>query len=153
MRLEDETKTRQFKSEQNRLTVNIIYTYNWLMARNNKMFEKFGLTLQQFNILRIMRGQYPASCTIQLLKERMMDKQPDVSRLLDRLHQKELIERKVSDNDRRRLDIRISQRGLDLLQQLDPEIKAMESTLDSLTEGELKLINNLLDRLRDSTPM
>ena len=152
MRLEDETKTREFKSEQHKLTVNIIYTYNWLTTRNNKFFDEYGLTVQQYNILRIMRGQYPGSCTIQLLKERMLDKQPDVSRLLDRLYQKQLIERKVSDSDRRRLDIRISLKGMELLQQMDPAVKANEGTLDSLTEEEFKQANMLLDRLRDSTP-
>ncbi len=153
MRLEDETKTKQFKSEHHKLTINIIYTYNWLMTRSHKMFEKYGLTVQQYNILRIMRGQYPASCTIQLLKDRMLDKQPDVSRLLDRLHQKDLIERKVSDKDRRRLDLRISQLGMDLLEQMAPEVKSIESTLDSLTEEEMQQANALLDRLRDSTPV
>ena len=151
MRLEDEIRTRQFRSEQNKLTTNIIYTYNWLMTRNSKMFEKFGLTMQQYNILRIMRGQHPSTCTIQLLKDRMLDKQPDISRLLDRLHQKQLIERKPSSADRRRLDVLISQAGLDLLAEMDPEVMTLESGLDALTEEEFKEANRLLDRLRDST--
>jgi DNA-binding MarR family transcriptional regulator len=153
MRLEDEIKTKQFRSEGNKLSVNIIYTFGWMMNRNNKLFHRFGLTMQQYNILRILRGQFPQPCNIQLLKDRMLDKQSDVSRLIDRLHQKTLIDRKTSASDRRKLDIVISQKGLDLLLEMDPLAAAMDDSFDALSEAELIEANRLLDLIRDSKPL
>ena len=150
MKLEDEIKTKAFRSERHKLTVNLIYTYSWLVNRNGKVFKRFGLTLQQYNILRILRGQFPNMCNIQLLKERMLDKQPDVSRLIDRLHQKGLIERTTSATDRRKLDLLISASGLALLAEIDPVVEAMEEGFESLTSEEIQTVNELLDRLRDS---
>jgi MarR family transcriptional regulator, multiple gene regulator MgrA len=150
MRLEDEIKTKQFRSEGNRLTVNLIYTYGWLMNRNNRLFHQYGLTMQQYNILRILRGQFPQPCNIQLLKERMLDKQPDVSRLIDRLHQKELVTRKTSDADRRKLDVIISQVGLDLLKEMDPLVAEMDDSFSALSQEDIHECNRLLDKMRDS---
>ncbi len=150
MRLEDEIKTKPFKNERQKLTVNILYTYSWLLNRNNKLFQKFGLTMQQFNILRILRGQYPKTCNLQLLKDRMLDKQSDCSRLVERLHRKGLIERKVSETDRRKLDLKISDGGLALLQKMNPEVADQDEKLDTLTDKEVETMNTLLDRLRDS---
>jgi DNA-binding MarR family transcriptional regulator len=150
MRLEDEIKTKQFRSEGHKLSVNLIYTYGWLINRNAKFFQGFGLTLQQYNILRILRGQFPQPCNIQLLKERMLDKQSDVSRLIDRLHNKHLIDRATSTTDRRKLDIVISQKGLDLLQEMEPVVRKMDDCFDALSESELQETNRLLDLIRES---
>lgn len=150
MRLEQEIKTKQFRSERHKLTVNIIYSYGWLMDRNNKMFHQHGLTLQQYNILRILRGQHPHPCNLQLLKERMLDKQPDVSRLVERLVQKGFIDRKTSIDDRRKLHIVISQVGLELLTRMDAQVIAADDSLNALSTEEVIQLNELLDRLRDS---
>ena len=150
MRLEDEIKTKQFRNERHKLTVNLIYSHSWLMERNNRLFHSQGLTMQQYNILRILRGQHPKACNLQLLKERMLDKQPDVSRLIDRLVQKSLIERATSTTDRRKLDIVISQSGLDLLARMEPQVAVADNELDALSDREVAELNNLLDRLRDS---
>jgi DNA-binding MarR family transcriptional regulator len=151
MKLEDEIKTKAFRNERQKLTVNLLYTYGWLLNRNNKLFQKFGLTLQQYNILRILRGQYPKACNLQLLKDRMLDKQSDCSRLVDRLSRKGLIDRETSLLDRRKLDVKINQAGLDLLIRMNPEIEIQDDRFDAITEEETKLMNILLDRLRDSS--
>jgi DNA-binding MarR family transcriptional regulator len=153
MRLEEEIKTKQFRNQRHKLHVNIIYTYNWLLNRSQKVMHSYGITSQQYNVLRILRGQFPNPCNVQLLKERMLDKQSDVSRLVDRLVQKQLIERKTSAKDRRKLDILISKAGLDLLQRMDPEVAKMEEYSSHITEEEARQINELLDQLRGGSPI
>lgn len=148
MKLEDEIQTKRFMSNRHKLNVNILYTSNWLTNHHQPTFKARGLTLQQFNILRILRGQFPNASTIQLLKERMMDKQSDVSRLVDRLCKKGLVERTVCKNDRRKMDVLISQAGLDLLAQMDPEIENLNDVFKELTTEEVDQLNSLLDKLR-----
>lgn len=148
MKLEDEIQTRRFESNRHRLSVNILYTSNWLINYHQTLFKARGLTMQQFNILRILRGQHPNPSTIQLLKERMLDKQSDVSRLVDRLCKKGLVERTTCKNDRRKMDVLISQEGLDLLAQMDPEVRSMDSVLSALNDAEVDKLNELLDKLR-----
>ncbi|WP_245598568.1 MarR family transcriptional regulator [Sporocytophaga myxococcoides] len=101
MRLEDEIKQKEFRNEFQKTAVNIIFTFNWLDARTRNFMKDYDLTPQQFNILRILRGQYPNPSTINLLKERMLDKMSDASRLVERLRIKELLERSPSSEDRR----------------------------------------------------
>src|SRR3989338_3867781 len=108
MKLEDEIKTKQFRNQRHKLLLNIMFTYGWVMKRSQNVLQPYGITIPQHNILRILRGQFPKPCNVQLLKDRMLDQQSDVSRLVDRLATKELIERKTSTTDRRKLDIVIS---------------------------------------------
>ncbi len=112
MRLEDEIKTKAFRNQRHKLLLNIMFTYGWVMKRSQSVLLPFGLTTQQHNILRILRGQYPKPCNVQLLKERMLDQQSDVSRLVDRLTAKGLVIREVNPNDRRKLNILISEAGI-----------------------------------------
>lgn len=147
MRLEDEIKTR-FQSPGHKLMVNIIYTHNWVTSYMQQYFKENGVTMQQYNILRILRGQYPNPSTIQLLKERMLDKQSDVSRLVDRLKTKNLLIRKPSKLDRRKMDIVVSDKGLELLEQMDHTVNQMQTGFNNLNEEELNELNQLLDKLR-----
>ena len=148
MKLEDEIKQHHFRNETHKLTVNLFYTYGWLMRIHSKHFEKYDITLQQFNILRILRGQYPESVTINLLKERMLDKMSDVSRLVERLRVKNLVERKVSGDDRRCARVVISKKGLKLLEEMDKLDEKVDKTFSELNEEEKKKLNDLLDKLR-----
>ena len=147
MRLEDEIKTRQFRNQRQKLLLNIIYTEGWMMSRQIAVLQRFEITSQQYNILRILRGQFPKPCNVALLKERMLDKQSDVSRLVDRLAKKGLVERAVSPQDRRNLDVLISEKGLELLVQMQPEIDAATDNL-SISEEDAQTINDLLDAMR-----
>lgn len=148
MKLEDEIKQEKFKNEYHKLTVNIIYTYGWLMRIHSRLFEKFELTPQQYNILRILRGQHPNPACINLLKDRMLDKMSDASRLVERLRNKGLVKRAISSSDRRRVDVLITDKGLKLLSEMDKLNNEFDNYLSGLTEAESKKINNLLDKLR-----
>jgi DNA-binding MarR family transcriptional regulator len=149
MRLEDEIKMKKFNNEFEKGLVNILYTYNWVDSHMKDFFKPFDLTPQQYNILRILRGQYPNPSTINLLKDRMLDKMSDASRIVERLRLKNLLERKVCPSDRRSVDILISQAGLDLLTRIDPELMSHhQKLLGNLSQQEVESLNNLLDKLR-----
>ena len=147
MELEKEIAQKNFKSEQQKAMINLIFTYHWAINLMRQDFVRYDITHQQFNILRILRGQYPNPSTINLLKERMLDKMCDASRMVDRLKQKELIERCVSKEDRRSVDIVISQKGLDLLSKIDKELDE-NKPMNNLSDEESKTLNKLLDKLR-----
>ena len=148
MRLEDEIKQKEFKNEYAKSVVNIIYTFNWVDAQTKDFLKKFDITPQQFNILRILRGQQPNPATINLLKERMLDKMCDASRMVDRLKSKSLVERQICEKDRRAVDIIITKKGLDLLSKIDKEMTDYEKVMQNLNPTEIKQLNNLLDKLR-----
>lgn len=148
MRLEDEIKqTKPFQDEFHKLEVNLIYTYHWMQARLEERLNGADITLQQYNILRILRGQYPNPATVMLLKERMLDRECDASRLVDRLVQKALVSRTLCPNDRRKVDVLITQKGLDLLKMIDQRESFLKKHA-SLSEHELQSLNALLDKLR-----
>ena len=85
MRIEDEIKQKSFKSKKEKALVNLVFTYNWIKEKRSKTYKEFGLSSQQFNILRILRGQHPNAASVKLLTERMLDKMSNASRLVDKL--------------------------------------------------------------------
>jgi DNA-binding MarR family transcriptional regulator len=147
MELEKEIKTR-FENDYHKVVVNTIYTYGWMSGLLRQRLSKYQITQQQFNILRILRGQHPNPATINLLKERMLDKMSDASRIVERLVQKGLVTRCVNQKDRRAVDIVINEKGLELLKKLDPVITPIDILKSNLTEEEAKQLNMLLDKLR-----
>ncbi len=148
MRLEDEIKQKEFSNEYAKSVVNLIYTFNWMDSQTREFLKNFSITTQQFNILRILRGQMPQPATINLLKERMLDKMCDASRMVERLKTKGLVERQVCEKDRRAVDIIITKKGLDLLGKIDKEMPEYEKVMQNLDLAEIKQLNNLLDKLR-----
>lgn len=148
MRIDDEIKSTKFEDNYQKAVININFTYGWLNNKLKGEFGKYNLTTQQFNILRILRGQYPKSATINLLKDRMIDKMSDASRIVDRLLQKDLVSRCTNNKDRRAVDIRISETGLQLLATIDQEMKTRDMLKENLTEEEAGLLSSLLDKLR-----
>jgi DNA-binding MarR family transcriptional regulator len=148
MLLENEIKQSKFKNEFQKLAVNIFYTHGWLATKHNEVLKEFGITTAQYNILRILRGQHPQPAPISLLKERMLDKMSDASRLVERLRAKKFLDRKICCEDRRRVNVLITQDGLDLLEKLDIYEKDSEKFLNNLTATEAKQLNTLLDKLR-----
>ena len=149
MRLEDEIKQKQFRNEHHKLFVNLVFTGNWVKTAFSDTLKPYGLTLPQYNILRILRGQFPNPASINLLMERMLDKMSNASRLVEKLRQKGLVERKENDHDRRQADVLITEKGLELLKTIDPHIAAVENRSKLFTEQEVKAINDMLDKLRD----
>ena len=148
MGISEEIKQKSFKSELNKAVVNIIYTNGWLSQKQMEVFRPHGLTTPQFNILRILRGQYPNPSTINMLIDRMLDKSSNASRIVDKLESKGLVKRKQCNDDRRAVDVFISDLGLSLLAQIDNELEEWESKINKLTEQECGVLNDLLDKLR-----
>lgn len=148
MKLEQEIKQPKFRNDFHKLAVNIIYSYNWLVKSQTELFQKFDITGNQFNILRILRGQYPNPATICLLRERMLDKMSDASRLVERLRVKGLVKRELSNEDRRRVDVVITDNGLKLLSEIDKLNDRQDASFKNLSSAEAKKLNNLLDKLR-----
>ncbi|MEO6630608.1 MAG: MarR family transcriptional regulator [Mucilaginibacter sp.] len=148
MRIDDEIQSSKFENNYHKAVINLSYTYNWVNNETRHLFEKNNITVQQFNILRILRGQYPNPATVNLLKERMIDKMSDASRIVDRLVQKGLVSRCTNTKDRRAVDIRISEQGLKILAIMDEEFKIKDFLKDNLTEEEAGQLSDLLDKLR-----
>ena len=148
MKLEEEIAQKQFRNEYQKAIVNLVYSFSWLNSQQVNIIKQFDITMQQFNILRILRGQYPKPATIKLLKERMLDKMSDASRIVEKLRIKGLVERTICAHDRRNVDVIITEKGLNLLKKIDPYAEEMEKILFSLNEEEVKQLNILLDKMR-----
>lgn len=149
MKLEDEIQQKKFKSIEQKLMLNLIYTTNWLTAKQDSLFKDSDVTVQQYNVLRILRGQYPNPCSIKLIKERMLDRMSDTSRIVDKLFIKKLLERNECPNDRRSVNVIITDKGLELLKSLDYIDELAKQNTKSLTQVEINTLNDLLDKLRD----
>jgi DNA-binding MarR family transcriptional regulator len=147
MRIEDEIKQKAFYSVHQKAVVNLIYTSNWLIGAQQKFLSRYGITTQQFNILRILRGQYPNGVSATTIKSRMLDRNSDVSRLLNRLVKKELVVKKSCPSDKRATDVFITERGIKVLEDIDKERQRIDNVL-CLTETEAELLSDLLDRAR-----
>lgn len=148
MELEKEIKQKKFQNEYHKAAVNIFYTYSWLNGKNAKYFKNFGISPQQFNILRILRGQHPNPATVNLLMERMLDKMSNASRLVDKLKEKGLVERRTCKDDRRACDVLITAGGLELLNEIDKNFGTLHDDLKTITREEAKNLNRILDKLR-----
>lgn len=148
MEIEKEIVQSKFKSPMHKGVVNIIFTSNWLHSRQSKVLKPFGLTSQQYNILRILRGQHPKPASITLLTERMLDKMSNASRLVEKLLKKKYVERSICPDDRRQVNVVINESGLELLRRLEELMADMDRELGALTDEEYETLSNLLDRLR-----
>lgn len=149
MKLEDEIHQKSFKSSGQKLAINILYTSHWLTGHHSSFFRGKDITLQQYNVLRILRGQFPAPCTLKLIKERMLDRMSDTSRIIDKLLLKNYVERTSCPNDRRSVNLLITEKGMQLLKSLDFIDETTGNIFSNLTESEIEQLNLLLDKLRD----
>ena len=150
MRLEDEIKQKKFDSEYHKLILNLLYTYNWIEQPMKALISKYNITSPQYNILRILRGSFPKPLSPQDIKAVMIHKKSDLTRMLDRLVSKDLIDRKICPSNRRKMDIVIREEGIALLNKLNPELRAVtdDQIADHITEKEAKIANDLIDKLR-----
>ncbi|MGD9900363.1 MAG: MarR family winged helix-turn-helix transcriptional regulator [Calditrichaceae bacterium] len=148
MELEKEIRQKTFKNDYQKLIVNILFTHGWLNSLLSKRLKSYGISPQQYNILRILRGQYPEPARVNLLKDRMLDKMSNTSRLVEKMRIKGLLERHICENDRRAVDVLITQNGLNVLKKIDELEKEWEKQFYTLSLNEVKELNNLLDILR-----
>lgn len=147
MKIEDEIKQQRFVSANQKAVINLLYTTNWLLAKQKDVFKSYNVTLQQFNIMRILRGQHPKSISATEIKARMLDKNSDVSRLLDRMIVKGLVGKKTSISDKRAADVNLTAEGLQLLAEMDKVQQKLDNILN-LNEGDALLLSDLLDKSR-----
>lgn len=148
MKLEDEIKQKSFKTEYQKLAVNLFYTSNWLNHHYSEFFKNRDLTVQQYNVLRILRGQHPNPCHLKLVKERMLDRMSDASRIVDKLVAKDYVIRNECPSDRRSVNLVISDAGLKLLAELDHIDDSTKDIFKTLSHDQVVQLNTLLDDLR-----
>jgi DNA-binding MarR family transcriptional regulator len=150
MKIEKEIKQNKFPDEQTKLEINFWVTASCVQYRSRQFYKQFDLSPQQYNVLRILRGARPNMVTLGYITERMIDKMSNATRLIDKLERKNLVSRVPNPVDRRQSDICINEEGLGLLAKIDKllDIEIVEK-YKNLTEKELKLLNSLLDKLRE----
>jgi DNA-binding MarR family transcriptional regulator len=147
MTLETDINQPVFRTEYQKSIINLIYTFNWVNEKLNKSFEPFDITQQQFNILRILRGAGQAISTLQI-RQRMLDKMSDTSRIVDRLVKKGMVKKTICKEDRRLVDVLLTDKGKKLLQTMDGLNEEMEKVFKYLSEDEARQLNFLLDKIR-----
>ena len=140
-------QTKPFKSPYERLVVNMMYTNNWIAEQIGGLYKEFGITEKQYNILRILKGAgKPVSTSY--IRERMINKMSDVSRLVDRMFAKGLVEKNGCPNDKRLVDVLLTEKALELLETVNKKNEEINKVLNGLNEGEVNQLNGLLDKLR-----
>jgi len=148
MGISEDLKQSNFQSESQKAIVNAIYTGNWIVQQQQELLKPFGLTVQQYNVLRILKGQQGNPMTVLAITERMLDKMSNASRLVDKLLEKKLVLRRECPQDRRAVDILILPAGLDLLKEVDQVQQDWGKHFDALGIKRLEELNQLLDEFR-----
>ena len=150
MSIEKDLKQRKpFKNEREKALVNILFTHNWLIDRLNGHFKEYGITRQQYNILRILNGA-EIPLTTSEIRSRMIDRMSDITRLIDRLIKKKLVKKSIKPSDRRLVDVVITKRGKTLVHKIARNKKPIHTYLDKLNKDEAKTLNRLLHKIRSS---
>ncbi|MFB0946582.1 MAG: MarR family transcriptional regulator [Spirosomataceae bacterium] len=137
-----------FHSSNEKAIINVIYTNNWLYLHHNKLFKKYSLSMQQYNVLRILNGQKEDPLTINGIIDRMLDKMSNASRLVDKLFLKDYVTRVENKADRRACDVAITPAGIEALAAIEDELKSLQSNLTQLSEVDADKLSNLLDVMR-----
>ena len=148
MSLEEDIQQQNFRNDYQKATINLLYTHSWLEHKLSKFFKQYDLTLQQYNVLRILKGQYPNPISTSDLRERMLDRMSDASRIVERLYKKNLVIRKVCQNDKRKVDIVLSVKGMEIIDRLEEVVDHLDGFLSRLRPEEVQQLNSLLDKLR-----
>ena len=150
MKIEQEINQKKFKSDYQKAHINVLFTASWFSQQSMQLLKSFNISWQQFNILRILRGMHPKPATVKVLTERMIDKMSNASRLVEKLKQKGLVDRKECHEDRRRVNIQITPSGLDLLQKASVLMEEnLEKQMSDITMEEARELNRILDKLRN----
>jgi DNA-binding MarR family transcriptional regulator len=147
-KIEEAIKQSEFKDSYNKVVVNLLYTHSYLVSFQTAVLKPMDLSPEQYNVLRILRGQQGKPATIAAIQERMLNNMSNASRLVDKLKAKELVKREECPLNRRQVDVVITEKGLALLELLEPQIKTINQKAIHLEAQELDLLNRLLDKLR-----
>jgi MarR family transcriptional regulator, 2-MHQ and catechol-resistance regulon repressor len=149
MGIEKDIQQAKFRNAHQKAGINLIYTVAWMRDKTKMIFDSEDITSQQFNILRILRGSFPQPLSTLQIRERMLDKMSDTSRIVDRLIVKGLVKKVVCKNDRRLVDVVITDKGKKLLERLDTRQDEIDSILGNLSEKDANILSDLLDKVRD----
>ena len=150
MGLEKDIQQSSFSGQNQKAVINLIYTYHWVTEQIKIILFEEDITLQQYNILRILRGSDPRPLSTLTIRERMLDKMSDTSRIVDRLLLKKLVSKRLCNTDKRLVDVSITSEGKAMLQRIDARDNEMRSVMEKLDEDELTTLNGLLDKIRGS---
>lgn len=150
MGIDHDIHQSKFRNDYQKASVNLLYTYGWLTERTKELFATEDITPQQFNILRILRGSYPQPLSTLQIRERMLDKMSDTSRIVDRLIMKGLVKKATCKTDRRLVDVMITDKGKKLLERLDERQDELDNIISNLSLKEAAALSDLLDKLRGS---
>lgn len=148
MGIAEDIKQSKFRSNHQKAAINIIYSYHWLMERMKSAFADEDLTNQQFNVLRILRGSAPKPLSTLQIRERMLDKMSDTSRIVDRLVIKKLVSKQTCEQDKRLVDVTITKKGLEMLARIDKKEKEFDRLTSNLSSEEADTLSTLLDKIR-----
>lgn len=148
LRIEEAIKQKKFESDVQKAYLNILYTASWLQSESRDLYKRHGITSQQYNVLRILRGQYPKHANPKYIKDVMLDKNPDLTRLCDRLLKLGLIEREACPENRRKMNIGITEKGLALLEKIDPEVTLYFEKISKEGQVDFTALSDMLDALR-----
>jgi DNA-binding MarR family transcriptional regulator len=148
MGIDNEISSSYFRNENHKATVNVVLTGNWILERMKQYIESENITHQQYNILRILRASKTPLSTLQI-REQMIDKMSDTSRIVERLLKKDLVHKQIATHDKRLVDITISDNGLAVLERLDQQNENIDNILGSLSSEEVETLNKLLDKIRE----
>ena len=150
MGIDQDIKQAKFRTSHQKAAINLIYTVSWMRDKTKCVFEAEDITAQQFNILRILRGSFPEPLSTLQIRERMLEKMSDTSRIVDRLIAKGLVKKLTCKNDRRLVDVIISDKGKKLLERLDDRQNEIDAVLGNLSEKDANILSDLLDKIRDA---
>jgi MarR family 2-MHQ and catechol resistance regulon transcriptional repressor len=150
MGIEQDIRQSKFRNEHQKVGINLIYTYGWIMERQKQLFATEDITPQQFNILRILRGSHPQPLSTLQIRERMLDKMSDTSRIVDRLIAKGLVKKGISQTDKLLVDVLISKKGEKLLERMDRLQDDLDKITGNLNVKEAATLSQLLDKIRGS---
>lgn len=149
MGIDKDIQQAKFRNVYQKAAINLIYTVGWMREKTKAIFEAEDITPQQFNILRILRGSFPKPLSTLQIRERMLEKMSDTSRIVDRLIGKGLVKKLTCKNDRRLVDVIISDKGKKLLEKLDLRQDEIDAVLSNLSEEDANMLSKLLDKARD----
>jgi len=149
MGIEKDIQQPKFRNPQQKAAINLIYTLSWMKDKTKCIFEAEDITSQQFNILRILRGSFPQPLSTLQIRERMLEKMSDTSRIVDRLIAKGLVKKIICKNDRRLVDVIITDKGKKLLERLDARQDEIDGVLRNLSEKDANILSDLLDKIRE----
>ena len=148
MSIEEEIQQKVFRNEYQKAALNLVYTTNWIMDRQQAFFNKYNITPKQYNVLRILKGQYPDSISTSDIRVRMLDKNCDASRIVDRLASRKLVTKRTCPSDKRLVDVTLSENGLVLLEKIEANIQELDKITCAISNHEAGELNKLLDKIR-----